>query len=69
LTSKIKPYPFTLPITVGDVEGAILVDQLKSMDWAGRRAEFHSKAPAFKSSPKSSVESHSSGLLVLVVVG
>ena len=46
LTSKVKPYPFTLPITVGDVEGAVLVDQLKSVDWQGRGAEFHSKAPA-----------------------
>ena len=45
LNSKVKPYPFTLPITVGSVEGAVLVDQLKSMDWAGRGAEFHSKAP------------------------
>jgi mRNA interferase MazF len=44
LTSKRKPYPFALPVTVGGVEGAILVDQLKSMDWAGRHAEFHSKA-------------------------
>jgi len=35
-----------LPITVGSVEGAVLVDQLKSMDWEGRGAEFHSKAPA-----------------------
>jgi mRNA interferase MazF len=46
LTSKVKPYPFSLPISVGGVEGAVLVDQLKSMDWSGRRAEFHSKAPA-----------------------
>jgi mRNA interferase MazF len=46
LTSKAKPYPFSLPITVGGVEGAVLVDQLKSMDWCGRGAEFHSKAPA-----------------------
>lgn len=44
LTSKRKPYPFALPVNVDDVEGAVLVDQLKSMDWAGRRAEFHSKA-------------------------
>ena len=36
LTSKVKPYPFTLPITVGSVEGAVLVDQLKSMDWEAR---------------------------------
>ena len=46
LTSKVKPYPFALPITVGNVDGAVLVDQLKSIDWQGRGAEFHSKAPA-----------------------
>jgi len=45
LTSKRKPYPFALPITVDDVEGAVLVDQLKSMDWAGRNAKFHSPTP------------------------
>ena len=44
LTSKRKPYPFALPITLDRVGGAVLVDQLKSMDWAGRKAEFHSKA-------------------------
>ncbi len=44
LTSKRKPYPFALPITVDQVEGAVLVDQLKSVDWAGRKTRFHSKA-------------------------
>ena len=44
LTSKRKPYPFALPITVGEVEGAVLVDQLKSLDWLGRSARFHAKA-------------------------
>lgn len=44
LTSKRKPYPFALPVTVDQVEGAVLVDQLKSMDWSASRAEFHSKA-------------------------
>ena len=44
LTSKRKTYPFALPITVGEVEGAVLVDQLKSLDWLGRSAKFHSKA-------------------------
>jgi mRNA interferase MazF len=44
LTSKRKPYPFALSVNVGGVDGAILVDQLKSLDWAGRRAQFHSKA-------------------------
>ena len=44
LTSKRKLYPFALPVTVDQVEGAVLADQLKSMDWAGRKAKFHSKA-------------------------
>src|SRR3984893_5214551 len=44
LTSQRKPYPFALPITVDKVEGAVLVDHLKSLDWAARRAAFHSKA-------------------------
>ncbi len=44
LTSKRKPYPFALPIVVDQVEGAVLVDQLKTIDWAGRKSAFHSKA-------------------------
>lgn len=44
LTSKRKPYPFALPIMVDQIEGAALADQLKSLDWAGRSAKFHSKA-------------------------
>jgi mRNA interferase MazF len=46
LTSKRKPYPFAFPITLDRIEGAVLVDQLKSMDWSGRNAKFHSRAPA-----------------------
>lgn len=44
LTSRRKPYPFALPVTVDGVEGAVLVDQLRSLDWSARRAQFHSKA-------------------------
>ena len=44
LTSRRKPYPFALAATVNKVEGAVLVDHLKSMDWAARKAAFHSKA-------------------------
>ena len=44
LTSKRKPYPFALPIALDQVEGAVLVDQLKSLDWSGRKAKFHSRA-------------------------
>lgn len=43
LTSKRKPYPFALPITLDKVEGAVLVDQVKSLDWARRNAKFHSR--------------------------
>ena len=46
LTSKRKAYPFALPTTVDQIEGAVLVDQLKSLDWSIRKAEFHSRAEA-----------------------
>lgn len=44
LTSRRKPYPFALPVTVDKIEGAVLVDHLKSLDWSARRAAFHSKS-------------------------
>ena len=44
LTSRRKPYPFSLPVTVDKIEGAILVDHVKSTDWEARNATFHSKA-------------------------
>ena len=44
LTSKRKPYPFALPVDLNKVEGAVLVDHLKSLDWKARNAKFHSKA-------------------------
>jgi Growth inhibitor len=44
LTSRRKPYPFALPVVVDKIEGAVLVDQLKSLDWGARKAKFHSQA-------------------------
>jgi len=44
LTSKRKPYPFAFPTVVDKVEGAVLADHLKSVDWTARRAAFYSKA-------------------------
>jgi|SRR5437667_2138313 len=44
LTSKRKPYPFALPTVVEGVQGAVLVDHLKSVDWQARNVAFHSKA-------------------------
>ena len=39
-----QPYPFALPVVVDKVEGSVLVDHLKSMDWKAGDAAFHSKA-------------------------
>jgi mRNA interferase MazF len=44
LMSRRKPYPFALPVTVEKIEGAVLVDHLRSVDWAARNAAFYSKA-------------------------
>jgi len=41
VTSKVKGYPFEVPLPDGpDVKGVILADQIKSLDWKARRAEF-----------------------------
>ena len=44
LTSQRRPYPFALPVIAGKVEGAVLVDHVKSFDWNARKVSFHSKA-------------------------
>jgi mRNA interferase MazF len=46
LTSRRKAYPFALPVDLDKVEGAVLVDHIKSLDWAARNAKFHSKSDA-----------------------
>jgi len=46
VTSKIKGYPFEVPIPDGlKVSGAILCDQIKTIDWKARKAKLISKAP------------------------
>jgi mRNA interferase MazF len=40
ITSQIKKYPFEVPITEKHISGAILSDQLKSLDWKSRKATF-----------------------------
>jgi mRNA interferase MazF len=47
ITSRVKGYPFEVPIPVGlPVEGAILSDQAKSLDWKARKAEFICRLPS-----------------------
>jgi mRNA interferase MazF len=43
VTSKAKGYPFEAPLPDGlAVNGVILADQIKSLDWKARRVEFAS---------------------------
>ncbi len=46
VTSQIKGYPFEVAIPPGSkLAGVILADQVKSVDWRVRRAEFICKLP------------------------
>jgi mRNA interferase MazF len=46
ITTKVKGFPFEVKIPDGlQVGGVILSDQVKSLDWKERRAEFACKAP------------------------
>jgi mRNA interferase MazF len=43
VTSRVKGYPFEVPLPPGSgVAGVVLSDQIKSLDWKARRAEFAS---------------------------
>jgi mRNA interferase MazF len=47
ITSQIKGYPFEVLIPNGlKIGGAILSDQVKSLDWKARQAELVCKLPA-----------------------
>lgn len=46
ITNQIKGYPFEVIIPSGlKVNGAILSDQVKSLDWKVRNTEFYGKIP------------------------
>lgn len=44
MTSRIKGYVFEVVISISP-PSAVLVDQVKSLDWRARRAEFKGAAP------------------------
>lgn len=47
ITSKVKKYPFEVVLPVGlPVSGVVLADQVKSLDWRVRKAEFAGHLPA-----------------------
>lgn len=43
ITSKIKGYPFEVEIKLDGTHGAILTDQIKSLDWKARPVTFRGK--------------------------
>jgi mRNA interferase MazF len=46
LTNQIKGYPFEVLVPAGlPITGAILADQVKSLDWRARSAEFMCSLP------------------------
>ncbi len=61
VTSRVKRYPFEVVLPAGfEIEGAVLSDQIKSLDWRSRRAK--EICPA----PKSVVADVLAKILVLV---
>jgi mRNA interferase MazF len=47
ITSQIKHYPFEVAIPTGmPVTGVVLADQIKSLDWSARRAEYLCSLPS-----------------------
>ena len=40
ITSQIKGYPFEVVIEAHDIKGAVLCDQVRSLDWKARNAKF-----------------------------
>jgi mRNA interferase MazF len=46
ITRQAKSYPFEVVLPSGlPITGAVLADQMKSLDWKARQAEFICKAP------------------------
>lgn len=47
ITSQVKGYPFEVLIPEGlNVRGAVLSDQVKSLDWRARQAELIGRLPS-----------------------
>lgn len=46
ITRQVKGYPFEVGIPSGlEVSGVVLSDQIKSLDWSARKAEFICRLP------------------------
>ena len=45
ITSRIKQYPFEVRVNINKIDGVILADQVKSLDWTTREISFADKVP------------------------
>lgn len=45
ITSRVKGYPFEVPLSTRKIRGVVLADQAYTFDWAARRPRFIGKAP------------------------
>lgn len=45
ITSRIKHYPFEVRLQTAKIDGAVLADQVKNLDWTVRGISFAEKAP------------------------
>ncbi len=45
VTSQVKGYPFECTFKLKEIQGAILSDQIRSLDWKARRAKLITKIP------------------------
>jgi mRNA interferase MazF len=45
ITSKIKQYPFEVRVRAKKIDGVVLADQVKNVDWSARNMTFVEKAP------------------------
>jgi len=46
ITSKVKGYPFEVPLHASRIQGVVLADQVRSLDWRSRQFTFIERAPA-----------------------
>jgi len=45
ITSQIKGYPFEVRISLNKIDGVVLCDQIKNLDWKARKIKYIEKAP------------------------
>lgn len=46
ITSQVKGYPFEVIINLKEIQGAVLCDQIRSLDWKARKAKFITHLPS-----------------------